>query len=143
MLNENRDNVSDLNARTNVTSDFVGANQTTPSLSTVSLGGPAVSVVTGSNALVAIQAALGNSTVNMGAVMTVEVSGATTIAGGTYNLAHISNPAGSGEEGSAIFVISALNAGLNTFTAVYRADLGGTAFFVRRRILVHPANKLS
>lgn len=139
----------DLDARTNVTSAFVGTNETRTSTSFGDLTtvGPAITIVTGTTAAIQFGAALGNSTVNDGAVMSFQVSGATTIAVATItglaNLAHISNPANAGHEGSAAIVVSGLTPGSNTFTPKYRADIGGTAFFLRRWIIGQPANKLS
>lgn len=141
--------MNDLDARTNVTSAFVGTNETRTSTSFGDLTtvGPAITIVTGSNALILFGATLGNSTVNDGAVMSFQVSGATTISvatiTGQVNLAHLSNPASAGHEGSAAMVVSGLTAGSNTFTAKYRADIGGTAFFLRRWIIGFPANKLA
>lgn len=144
-----RDNMLDLDARTNASSQAVAANEsrTSTTFGDLTTVGPAITMQTGSNALIAIGMAMGNTTVNDGAVATVAVSGATTISAstmaGSWALAHISSPASSGEEHSAITVVSGLTAGSNVFTIKYRADLGGTAFFIRRWIVGWPANKLS
>lgn len=100
--------------------------------------GPAVTVTTGTSALVLV-GCLGLTT-NVGSAtwMAIAVSGATTIAAVDNNaFAQTSSTASAGVQATYCFVITGLNAGSNTFTAKYRTN-GGTATFSMRTLAVWP-----
>jgi hypothetical protein len=106
--------------------------------------GPAVTVVTGTRAIVIVTVSGTNSVVGSGARADFDVSGATTraatddtallIEAGIANQAHRASAVtflGSGG-------LSALTAGSNTFTVKYHVQTGGTGTFNDREILVIP-----
>ncbi|XTZ17040.1 hypothetical protein ACQSSU_06585 [Micromonospora echinospora] len=101
--------------------------------------GPSVSLTTGQTVIVILSAALFNTSAGQTAQMSVQVTGASSVAP-SVNLALIyeSGAAGDLVQGSYAFPISGLTAGTNTFTAKYRADAAGTATFLRRQIVVLP-----
>lgn len=126
--------------------DFVSASETETSTSydDMTTAGPAVSVVTGTKAIVFIAAEMENSSGSVTTHMSVAVSGATTIAASDdWNLMHVVGTAaevfargrmitfGLGGAGGA------LTAGTNTFTAKYRVS-SGTGTFDNRELLVIP-----
>lgn len=147
MLNTQlKDNLNDLDARATVLSDYVAAAQTRSSTSfgDLSTVGPSVTVSTGSNAVVMLLASMANDTAGNGCQMSIQVSGASTIApSATYSIRTISSTAGRTYQVSAVFVVSGLTPGSNTFVAKYRVELGGTGTFSERRLAVFPANKLA
>ena len=122
------------------TTDFETAGETTASTSYTNLAtaGPAVTVTTGTAALVIVSAVIANNTSGIRSFMGYAVSSATTIAAtdvaaltfddfGPNSLSHLS------------FTIleTGLTAGSNVFTAKYRAE-ANTASFDNRRISVIP-----
>ena len=96
--------------------------------------GPAVTLVTGTKVLITITSEYTNSGINITA-MSIAVSGATTLAAGTYELKSMPVVAGQYSSGSASFYVSGLTAGSNTFTAKY-AVVGGIGYWLKRHILV-------
>jgi len=116
--------------------DIVATSQTTTSTSYTDLAtaGPAVTVVTGTTAVVGLY----NSNVNTGstsALMSFEVSGASTIAANDNMAIGISGTNATRE--GATFLVTGLTAGSNTFTCKYRVG-AGTGTYVDRRIFVLP-----
>ena len=118
----------------------VATSQTTTSTSYTDLAtaGPAVTVTTGTKALVFVYANLYNDTINHNSNMAVAISGATTVAAaaGGVSLGWQTN---SGYiqrlNASAAFLITGLTAGSNIFTAKYAVS-GGTGTFGNRNIIV-------
>ncbi len=118
----------------------VQTNETTASTSFTDLAtaGPAVTVVTGTTALVIVTANISNDTVNALGFMGYAVSSATTVAASTaLSLAHQSKLAS--DQGSASWaqLKTGLTAGSNVFTAKYSVT-GGTGSFRFRVITVIP-----
>ena len=98
--------------------------------------GPAVTLVTGTSAILSISANIIAPTGQTGN-MSFAVSGATTIAASDANAIFIGGVTG-GMNGSCsrTMVISGLTAGTNTFTAKYSSPSGLTASFRQRDITV-------
>lgn len=133
-----RDNTTFLSSPTGAT---VATSQTTASASYVDLAtaGPAVTVTTGLNAIVAVGAQMANAGAGDGAGMSYAVSGATTTAANNaWAAEYSSGVAGGYPQASLVSLASGLNAGSNTFTAKYIAFVGGTAVFADRWIIVWP-----
>jgi len=101
--------------------------------------GPAVTITTGTFALVMLGAKMSNNTANGSALMSVTVSGATSItASDTFAAGFVfTSTSGTTWFGRTVLV-GALTAGSNTFTAKYRSGGGDTATFVDRNIIVIP-----
>jgi hypothetical protein len=119
----------------------VATDQTTTSTSYVDLAtaGPAVTVTTGTKALVSIKASMANGAALTGQMMGVAVSGATTVAASdTYGTGYkyIGGPTNFQPVMAATFLITGLTAGSNTFTAKYRSITGDTIYFKERMISV-------
>jgi hypothetical protein len=104
----------------------------------LSTAGPAVTVETGSRALVGISAQIKNNSSNS-SFMSVTVSGASSSAANDDRaLRHRDGTGTDGIEGmSHTFLFTTLTPGTNTFTAKYRA-LAGTATFESRHLWVIP-----
>jgi len=101
--------------------------------------GPAVTLTTGTSAVVAISSGAIKGSGGNSAFVAVDVSGATTIAAADGNGVVISEYAASHNLSMArTFVITGLNAGSNTFTLKYKNDGGGTWTFFNRSIVVWP-----
>jgi hypothetical protein len=118
-------------------SSFVSAYESTSSTSftDLSTAGPAVTLTTGTLALVLIQSYLEGVGTGKMAQASFAVSGATTLAASSERAVHcFNNVLQAGTHHWA-----ALNAGSNTFTMKYRREGGsGDVFFQRRRITVIP-----
>lgn len=112
---------------------------TTTTYTDLATSGPAVTVTTGSNALVFIHAQLQSNSATDEARMSYAVSGATTSAA-TDARAMYTDVAASNENCFGSFQWhSGLTPGSNTFTAKYRStNAATTATFLRRRIVVIP-----
>lgn len=131
-----RDNLNALLA----TSAAVATDQTTTSTSYTDLAtaGPAVTVTTGTKALIAISAQTYCGTIGQNQFMAVAVSGATTLAAADGNaFKDTAKVANYYAAGCRVFALTGLTAGSNTFTAKYRTT-GGTAGFTVRDITVWP-----
>jgi hypothetical protein len=119
----------------------VATSQTTTSSSYTDLAtaGPAVTVTTGTKALVIVTANMNCNSINDRPHMSFEVSGATTIAVSDTNAAIANvyiNSSTRGFRFSAATVVT-LTAGSNTFTSKYKGDAGGATFtFLDREIFV-------
>lgn len=125
------------------TSAIVSATETTTSDSFTDLStpGPAVTVTTGTTALVVLTGGMQNDTNGDGCYMGFAVSGSSTVAANANDALTFINPAGANTaqvNDSIIIPVSGLTAGSNTFTAKYRRVTGGTASFFSRRITVIP-----
>jgi len=114
----------------------VAAQNSTTSTSYTALGGPAVTVVTGTKALVAVTAWQHNPTSSAYTYINHAVSGATTIAAsdnnagvmGGFSGAHITRT-------TTLHLVTGLTPGSNTFTMQYKTNTG-TAYFQEREIFV-------
>ncbi len=122
---------------------FVATFQSTTSSSYTDLAtaGPAVTVTTGSTALVCIEVDARVSTGTSGhAIASYAVSGATSISP-AHNRAFSQENFGTTDaklRGGITHLLTGLNPGSNTFTMKYRRDGTETAEFGRRRISVVP-----
>ncbi len=128
-----------LAARTPQTSN-VDTSQTTASNTYTDLAtaGPAVTVTSGTQALVTVTCQCGNSLIGGAALMGFAVSVSTTIAASDLFAVANGFNAGGYIWASAHFLVTGLTSGSNTFTAKYKAANTGTATFVSRKILVVP-----
>lgn len=126
---------ADLATGTQVTTAETTTSTTYTDLAT---SGPAVTVTTGTKALIILTAQLFNNTVDAYALMGFAVSGASTIAADDARAFGIrSATANQALLGSRVIYYASLAAGSNTFTAKYRAS-AGTADFRDRQIVVIP-----
>jgi hypothetical protein len=123
-------------------SAIVATSESTTSTSYTDLTtvGPAVTVTTGTAAIVILTAQIWNTEVNRAAYMGYTVSGASTVAADDARaLIHTSATASASVRASQIFFHTGLTAGSNTFTAQYKKEGGsGSANFRDRQILVIP-----
>lgn len=120
--------------------DFIDAAETTSSTSNVALAtaGPAVTVTTGTAALVGIFAKISNNGANNFTLMTHAVSGATTIAASDEWALYIDGINANIINRVGVWHMhTALTAGSNTFTALYRVQ-AGTGTFEDRQMVVIP-----
>jgi hypothetical protein len=103
--------------------------------------GPAVTVTTGTQAIVIVTASISNGTTGGDNRVDFAVSGATTrAAADSTALIHQVAAANQAHRSSVVNLITSLTAGSNTFTSKYRitATGGGTATFNDRVITVIP-----
>ena len=100
--------------------------------------GPAVTVTTGTKALVIVTGTLQNGGVAVGQRMSFAVSGATTLAASDANSAYnyIATTATVEIGFSRAILLTGLTAGSNTFTTKYKATSAGTIYFGDRSIIV-------
>lgn len=131
------DNIADLHRRTTPLSASVAATETRTltAYGDLTTAGPAVTVVTGTMALVTVYADATNSGAGSLAFMGVAVSGASTIAADDSKALMVAGTAR--VRASATFLITGLTPGSNTFTAKYRVD-AGTGTWRARSITVVP-----
>jgi hypothetical protein len=121
---------------------YVGTKQNTTSSSYTDLttSGPAVTLTTGTKALVIVSFEGTNRAANRSAWMSFAVSGATTVAATDTNALKITQSTLDWEpfRASSATLVTGLTAGSNTFTAKYRSDTitTCTADFAYREILV-------
>lgn len=121
----------------------VATSQTTTSTSYTDLAtsGPAVSLETGTTALVTVTAGISNTVSGSQiSAMGFAISGATTVAASdSFSLQNQALAAVAGAQivASASFYVTSLTAGTNTFTSKYRVT-GGTGSFALRSIIVEP-----
>jgi hypothetical protein len=116
----------------------VATSQTTASTSYVDLAtvGPAVTLVTGTKALVIITASLSNAAIAGASVIAYAVSGATTIAAtDNSTLFFTSGTAGQAESVSCVQPV-ALTPGSNTFTLKYRVTASTGTFSLRSLVVI-------
>jgi|LakMenEpi03Aug12_release.lakeMendotaPanAssembly.Ray.scaffolds.fasta_scaffold557822_1 hypothetical protein len=117
----------------------VATSQTTTSTTYTDLAtaGPAVTITTGTKALVIVSAGLAQGSIGNRIYMSYAVSGATTIAASDTNCLQVSVYQATNQmlRSSSVSRLSTLTAGSNTFTAKYRTN-GGTATIADREICV-------
>ena len=134
------DDLSDLHRRTNPDGTTVATSETTTSTSYADLAtsGPAVTLTTGTMALVILTCQMSNNTAGQSAIMGFAVSGASTIAAtDTKCLAYQSSANNEATVSTAAYLIETLTAGSNTFTAKYRVS-ANTGTFLNRNLAVVP-----
>ena len=115
----------------------VATTQTTTSTSYTDLttSGPAVTLATGTSALVTVAFQGYNSGAGYLSYMSVAVSGATTIAAADSTAAVVRYD--NNISASATFLLTGLTAGSNTFTAKYKTSTAATtATFINRHLTV-------
>lgn len=137
--------IADLDSRGRPSSDVLATLETTTSTTYTDLATvnrPAVALVTGTAAIVVMSAYITGSSVGNGNFMAFAVSGATTIAASDSTSLEFQASTGGAQQCSAVFPITNLTAGANTFTAKYRV-VAGTGTFQNRNLTVWPANNLS
>lgn len=142
MMNQDvRDNSTDLDSRTTTSGAEVTTSETTTSTAYTDLAtsGPAVTVTTGTVAMVSLRGEIFNSAAGNASIMSFAISGATTSAAADAKSVYVKGTAAFGIGG--VFRATGLTAGSNTFTAKYRVD-AGTGTFVNRQIIAWPGNKL-
>jgi hypothetical protein len=117
----------------------VAALQSTSSTSygDLSTAGPAVTVTTGTKAIVHVTARMQNTLDNSSSFASFAVSGATTIAAADTSSIQLDGLTGSNSVRYGMSMMVTLTAGSNTFTMKYRAG-SGTARFSDRDIVVYP-----
>lgn len=119
----------------------VATSQTTASTSFTDLAtvGPAVTVTTGTSAIVMLTSDISTNAINGSGGMGVAVSGASTIAAAiAQSLLIVSATSGQQIQSTAVYPITGLTAGSNTFTAKYLTGGATTSTFVDRAIVVIP-----
>jgi hypothetical protein len=121
---------------------FVGTDESTATTTYVDLTtlGPAVTVTSGTKALVTIGGGASNNTIGLASRIAAAVSGATTIAAADADSFLIESGNVSDHfQGTWTYITTALNSGSNTFTAKYRTSAGGgVSNFDNRLITVTP-----
>lgn len=140
LMNNVSGDLTDLDSRTSPSGAAVATSETTTSATFVDLAtvGPAVTMTTGTAVLLSLYAAISDTAGT--AIMSYAVSGATTLP--AADAQSLTQPFTTAMQFGALFSVTGLTAGSNTFTSKYRVS-GGTGTFVRRAIIVWPANKLS
>jgi hypothetical protein len=120
----------------------VATSETTASASYTDLAtvGPAVTVTTGTSALVTVYCLAGNNTGGQACFMGFAVSGATTVAAAdAFSVEYFSSVGNNNSRICATFLVTGLTAGSNVFTAKYKAS-ANTATFLDRKITVVPVS---
>lgn len=114
----------------------VATSQTTTSTTYTDLAtvGPAITITTGTSALVTVGAQIQCSAAGITASMSFGVTGATTSAAVDARAAGVANA--NLVQASRVFLITGLTAGSNTFTAKYKVNGAATGTWVDRNILV-------
>lgn len=123
-----------------VQNGFSSGSDTTSSTTYTNLDtstGPAVTVTTGTQALVILATSAANSVAANISRMSYAISGATTSSATDSHSVAYSNTGSAGNNCANIVWESQLTPGSNTFTAQYRVA-GGTGTFSSRRIVVVP-----
>jgi hypothetical protein len=110
---------------------------TSTSYTDLTTSGPAVTLTTGTKALVIVTARMWNQSADYVAMMSFAVSGATTISASDNNAAYARRGTDTViNRFSTATLVTGLTAGSNTFTTKYRADIAGTAAYRERTIFV-------
>ena len=118
--------------------DTTGTTTSTSYTTTLSGGGTNISVtlVTGTTVLLNQHLQAGNSNADNSALMTISVSGATTIAAGSFPIVSraYSSTAGAVQTATTTRVLTGLTAGTNTFTLQYLVSSGTTGTYYARSL---------
>ena len=131
---------SNLEALRGAKAAYLATQNTTTSTSFTDLGsvGPAVSLDTGTAALVIVGCTMNNDTAPNYILMGFAVTGASSVAADDAAALYRQQPDHSADfSASKVALVTGLTAGTNTFTAKYRVT-GGTGTFYRRLIAVIP-----
>ena len=123
--------------RANITNTVATAENTATTTYGNNLGttGPAITMTTGTNAIIALSAQTSNSTSSAFSCMGCAVSGASTVAAADADALMFQMPSGTaGVRCSTVIMYNTLTGGSNTFTAQYRAS-AGSASFANRKIV--------
>jgi hypothetical protein len=124
----------------NIQAAKVDTAQTTASATYVDLAtvGPSVTCVTGTTALCMVSSLFNHSVINNTGMISVAVSGATTLAAADARSVFEFEPnVGNSSTLSGLILLTGLTAGSNTFTAKYRTT-AATATFTYRTLAVIP-----
>jgi len=100
-------------------------------------GGPTVSAVTGTSALVAVTARITNSTTGSASYASYAVSGATTVTANDSRGIRIEKAGADYDRVSMVRLATGLTVGTNVFTMQYRVG-AGEGFFSQRELTVVP-----
>lgn len=116
----------------------VAAGQTTTSTSytDLSTSGPAVTLTTGTKALIFITSNVDNQSNNGQGHVGFAVSGASTVSATDAQALHYYSSGTIGLQYGASYYVSGLTAGSNTFTLKYKSGNGSTQYFANRQITV-------
>ena len=125
-------------AERDVTGAFTGATGITNSASYIPLtGGPAVTITTGTKALVTIGCYTRNDTATGRNWMSHAISGASTAAASDAYALMTTSPVANELYGySQLTLWTTLTAGSNTFTANYKVSVAGIGTWIQRRVIV-------
>lgn len=136
--------IVDLDARTRPASAGVATSQTTTSTSYTDLAtvGPAVTLLTGTAALVIVTAEVDTTGAAVVPRMGFAISGASTVAATDTWGIKVDAGAAALIQTSFAVLVTGLTPGTNIFTAKYRVG-SGTGTFLNRGLTVWPANNLS
>jgi len=135
-----KDNLLDLDRRTTALTSTVATAETTGSTAYTNLitVGPAVTVTTGSQAVVLLTCTTSENTAAANAWMSYAVSGATTTAPNDgLGLTAQNSTANIADARTVAILHTGLTPGSNTFTAKYRVT-SGTGTFTQRKLIVLP-----
>lgn len=118
----------------------VATSETTTSTTYVDLTtvGPAVTITTGTSAVVFLKCAIDNNTANTGTFMGFSVSGASSVAAADANAIDAVNAAAARSRFGGAFFLTGLTAGSNIFTAKYKVAGASTGTFTQRDLFVIP-----
>lgn len=119
------------------TSYSANLSDTTTSTSYIDLGGPVVTVTSGPNALVLMQAQVSNNTNGVTSSIGLDISGATTSPAATVYISLTTAAAGQQMTAAGVRMVTGLTAGSNTFMMMYVVS-AGTGSFNRRFMAVLP-----
>lgn len=102
--------------------------------------GPAITVTTGTRAIVVVTSFIRSDTADQGGAMSYEVSGASSIAASDGNSLQLRSPGltAGAQKASRLNLQASLTAGSNTFTAKYKRVGTGTATFSGRTFTIIP-----
>lgn len=116
----------------------VTAGQTTTSTSYTDLttSGPAVTLTTGTKALIFITSNVDNQSNNGQGHVGFAVSGSSTVSATDSQALHYYSSGTIGLQYGAAYYVSGLTAGSNTFTLKYKSGNGSTQYFANRQITV-------
>lgn len=120
--------------------DYISNNETTATTTYGALAttGPSVTVTSGARALLMLSCGGYNSTVGGTGYMSIDVTGATTIAVADVKGYRVtSSTSGAVTQATYVYYETGLTPGSNVFTAKYRA-VSGTQGFTDRRLTVFP-----
>jgi hypothetical protein len=119
----------------------IATSETTTSTSYTDLTsvGPAVSITTGTAAIVFLKSGIDNNTANIGTFMGFTISGASSVAANDAQAIDIAGiAAASRARIGGAFLVTGLSAGTNVFTAKYKVASASTGTFTQRDLFVAP-----